>query len=130
MNLKNIFSFENLYNAHKKYSSSKQHKGEVIRFETNISESIYKLQKQLVAKQYKFGKYKEFLIYEPIERLIQAPPYRDRTILRCFCDNVLIPKIEKRLINDNVACRKGKGTKYGIDRLKYFLQTMTIKSII
>ena len=62
MNLENIFSFENLYNAHKKCRRSKQHKGEVIRFETNISESIYKLQKELVAKRYKFGKYKEFLI--------------------------------------------------------------------
>lgn len=128
MNLENIFSFENLYNAHKKCRRSKQHKGEVIRFETNISESIYKLQKELVAKRYKFGKYKEFLIYEPKERLIQAPPYRDRIVLRCFCDNVLIPKIEKRLINDNVACRKGKGTKYGIDRLKYFLQKEFFKN--
>lgn len=128
MNLENIFSFENLYNAHKKCRRSKQHKGEVIRFETNISENIYKLQKELVAKRYKFGKYKEFLIYEPKERLIQAPPYRDRIVLRCFCDNVLIPKIEKKLINDNVACRKGKGTKYGIDRLKYFLQKEFFKN--
>ena len=36
MNLENIFSFENLYNAHKKCKRSKQHKGKVIRFETNI----------------------------------------------------------------------------------------------
>lgn len=128
MNLKNIFSFENLYDAHKKCRKSKQHKGEVIRFEVNISESIYKLQKELISKQYKVGKYKEFIIYEPKERLIQALPYRDRIVLRCFCDNVLIPMIEKRLINDNVACRKGKGTKYGMDRLKYFLQKEYFKN--
>lgn len=46
MNLENIFSFENLYDAHKKCRKSKQHKGEVIRFEVNISENIYKLQKK------------------------------------------------------------------------------------
>lgn len=122
MKLEEIFTFENIYNAHKKCRRSKQHKGEVIRFEVNISENICKLQKEIISKKYKVGKYKEFIIYEPKKRLIQALPYRDRIVLRCFCDNVLIPKIEKKLINDNVACRKNKGTKYGMDRLKYFLQ--------
>lgn len=128
MNLENIFSFENLYDAHKKCRRSKQHKGEIIRLEVNISENIYKLQKEIISRKYKVGKYKEFIIYEPKERLIQALPYRDRIVLRCFCDNVLIPKIEKKLINDNVACRKGKGTKYGMDRLKYFLQKEYFKN--
>ena len=41
MNLENIFSFENLYDAHIKCRRSKQHKGEIIRFEVNISENIY-----------------------------------------------------------------------------------------
>lgn len=122
MKLEEIFTFENIYNAHKKCRRSKQHKGEVIRFEVNISENICKLQKEIISKKYKVGKYKEFIIYEPKERLIQALPYRDRIVLRCFCDNVLIPKIEGKLVNDNIACRKGKGTKYGMDRLKYFLQ--------
>ena len=47
MNLENIFSCENLYNAYKKFKRSKQHKWEVIKFETNISENIYKLKKEL-----------------------------------------------------------------------------------
>ena len=122
MKLEEIFTFENIYQAHKMCRRSKQHKGEVIRFEINISENIYKLQKEIFTKKYKIGKYKEFMIFEPKERLIQALPYRDRIVLRCFCDNVLIPKIEKKLINDNVACRKGKGTLYGMERLKKFLQ--------
>ena len=122
MKLEEIFTFENIYQAHKMCRRSKQHKGDVIRFEINISENIYKLQKEIFTKKYKIGKYKEFMIFEPKERLIQALPYRDRIVLRCFCDNVLIPKIEKKLINDNVACRKGKGTLYGMERLKKFLQ--------
>lgn len=122
MRLEEIFSFENLYISHQKCRRSKQHKGEVIRFEINISENIYKLQKEIFSKKYSMGKYKEFIIYEPKERLIQALPYKDRVVLRCFCDVVLIPKIEKKLINDNVACRKGKGTIYGMNRLKKFLQ--------
>ena len=122
MKIEEIFSFENLYEAHRKCRRTKQHKGEVIRFEINLSENIYKLQKDLLSKKYSVGKYKEFIIYEPKERLIQALPYKDRVVLRCFCDKVLISKIENKLINDNVACRKNKGTDYGMDRLNHFLR--------
>ena len=39
-----------------------------------------------------------------------------------FCTNIIQPKIEKKLIYDNVACRKGKGTFFGIKRLENFLR--------
>lgn len=39
-----------------------------------------------------------------------------------YCTNVIQPKIEKKLIYDNVACRKGKGTFFGIQRLHKFLK--------
>ena len=42
MKLEDIFTFKNIYEAHKKCRKSKQHKGEVIRFEVNLSENIYK----------------------------------------------------------------------------------------
>lgn len=127
MNLEEIFSFENLYSAHKKCRRSKQHKGEVIRFEANLAENIYKLHDSLCSKKYKTGKYHTFIIYEPKERLIQALPYKDRLVIRCFCDVVLISKIDSKLINDNVACRKGKGTQYGMDRLHHFLHKEYLK---
>ncbi len=122
MRLEDIFTFDNLYNAHKKCRCSKQQKGEVIRFEVNLAENLYKLREEIITGKYKVGKYKEFIIYEPKKRLIEALPYRDRVLLMCFCDNSLIPRLNKRLINDNVACRKGKGTLYGMNRLEYFLK--------
>ena len=81
MKLEEIFTFENIYQAHKMCRRSKQHKGEVIRFEINISENIYKLQKEIFTKKYKIGKYKEFMIFEPKESLIQALTNRDRIVL-------------------------------------------------
>ena len=128
MKLDKIFTFENIYNAHKKSRNSKQHKGEVIRFEINLSVNISNLVKAIQSKKYKLGNYKSFMIYDPKERLIEALPYRDRVILRCFCDNSLKPRIEKRLIYDNVACRIGKGTKVGMDRLIKFLKHEYLKS--
>ena len=43
MRLEEIFTFENLYDAYKQCRKSKQHKGEVIRFEANLSYNINKL---------------------------------------------------------------------------------------
>lgn len=122
MRLDEIFTFENLYEAYKKCRLSKQHKGEVIRFEMNLSYNITTLIKQLCSKKYEIGKYKKFYIYEPKERLIEALPFKDRIVVRCFCDNVLKDKIEPKLIFDNAACRKNKGTIFALNRLKYFLR--------
>ncbi len=122
MQLNEIFTFENLYRAHKKCRLSKQHKREVIQFEIDLSKNITNLIKEFQNKTYKVGKYREFTIYEPKKRLIEALSYKDRVVLMCFCEHSIIPRIEKRLIFDNVSCRKGKGTLFGIKRLEKFLK--------
>lgn len=122
MNIDEIFSFENLYKAHKSLRCAKQHRKEIISFEINLSVNIYKISKALKNKTYKFDGYYSFYIYEPKERLIEALPYKDRVVIKCFCDNCLIPKISRQLINDNVACQKNKGTTYGILRLEKALK--------
>lgn len=122
MKLEEIFSFENLYNAYKCCRRAKQHKGEVIRFEANLAVNLYTLHHELISKKYKLGKYKQFLIYEPKERKIEALPFKSRVMVRCFCDVCLKPKVERTLIYDNAACRKGKGTIFAIKRLHQFLR--------
>lgn len=127
MKLTEIFSFENLYHAHTKCRNSKQQKGEVIRFEANLSSNLTKIMKEITERNFRLGKYKKFIIYEPKERIIEAPPYKDRVIIRCFCDNCLKPKLEHKLIYDNVACRKEKGTTFAINRLHSFLRSIYLK---
>ncbi len=122
MKLEEIFTFENIYLSYKHCRKGKQHKGEVIRFEINLAMNIYKIIEEITTRKYKLGKYKQFLIYEPKERLIEALPFKDRVVVRCFCDYSLKPKLEKRLIYDNVACQKGKGINFAIQRLHLFLK--------
>ena len=128
MTLDEIFTFENLYDAYKNCRKSKQHKGEVIRFESNLAINLNILIKKLTTKKYKLGKYKKFYIYEPKQRLIEALPFKDRVVIRCFCDVCLKSKIDKRLIYDNCACRKEKGTTFAIKRLHKFLRTEYFKN--
>lgn len=117
-----IFTFEDLYDAYKECRKSKQHKGEVIRFEANLASNINKLMNDIISKKYKLGKYKQFMIREPKERLIEALPFTDRVVIKCFCNKVLRDKIENKLIYDNAACRKEKGTTFAIKRLEKFLR--------
>ena len=122
MKLEDIFTFKNLYQAHKECRKSKQQKGEVIRFEVNLGVNIVNMMNEIIAKKYELGGYRKFVVFEPKERLIEAPPYKDRILIRCFCDICLKPKIESKLIYDNAACRKEKGTSFAIHRLESFLK--------
>jgi len=123
-----VFSFENLLAAHKLCRLGKQHKRGAIMFEIELGRNIAELCKALAEKRYKPGKYKAFTIYDPKERQIEALPYRDRVVLMCFCKNVLEPKLEKRLIYDNAASRKGKGADFAIERLHSFMRRLYINN--
>lgn len=101
---------------------SKRHKKEVIQFEMNLSENLWKLHYDLKYGRYRVGGYHKFMIYDPKEREIQAITYRDRIVQHSICDNFLTPLLEKRLIYDNAACRKGKGSSFAIKRLKSFMR--------
>lgn len=121
--LEDAFSFQKLLEAHRKCRCSKQHKRETINFEINLSQNLSKLSNEILNKTYMVGSYKQFKIFEPKERLIEALSYKDRVVLMALCSNIIEPKFEKRLIYDNVACRKGKGTDFGIKRLQEFLHS-------
>lgn len=51
-----------------------------------------------------------------------APPFRDRVVQRCLCEQVLTPVIERHLIYDTYACRTGKGTHAGLERTEEFFK--------
>lgn len=117
-----IISFESLYKAHRRARLGKRHKKEVIEFEMNLSENLWKLHYELKYGTYKIEDYNEFMVFDPKEREIQAIHYRDRIVQHSICDNFFIPVLDRRLIYDNSACRVGKGTHFIMKRLKKFMR--------
>ena len=117
-----IFTFENLYNAHKKARLCKQNKKDIIGFELNLSQNLWDLFDRLHDRSYEVSGYNKFTIYEPKKREIQALCYGDRVVQHCLCDNYLYPELTKRFIYDNGACQKGKGTDFALDRLSGFFR--------
>jgi retron-type reverse transcriptase len=116
-----LCDFDNLYAAHRAARLGKRHKKDVIAFEMDLANQLCSLRSRLEDGSYALGGYQHFMIHDPKEREIQALSYADRVVQHSLCDNVLAPLFERRLIFDNCACRKGKGTSFGIGRLSRFM---------
>lgn len=88
----------------------------------NLSENLISLKEELESGTYRLSGYYSFLVYEPKVRIIHALHYRDRIMQHAFCDEVLSPVLDKRLIYDNAACRAGKGTDFALKRTERFIR--------
>ena len=113
-----ICSFENLYMAYKKAKAGKKFNGSAARFEMMSLEGVHMLKEQLENQTYEMAPYNEFKIYEPKERVIQSCSFKDKVVQHCLCDNVLHPILAKRFIECNYAGQVGKGTLFGMNKLK------------
>ena len=114
-----ITSFENLYDAYLKARRGKRYRSDVLIFSANLEENLLKIQKQLLNKTYRPKTYKQFYVYDPKKRLIQAPMFEDRIVHHALV-NVIEPLFERKFIYDSYACRKGKGTHRAVSRVVYF----------
>ena len=117
-----IYDFTNLYHAHLKTRRCKRSKAEVIRFEVDLAANLCTLSDMLKEDRYLPVSYYNFKVFEPKRRDIHALRYPDRVVQRCLCDEVLAPTLDSRLIHDNAACRKGKGTHFSLGRLSGFMR--------
>lgn len=105
----NAVSFEKLLKAHKKARICKREKREVILFELNLENELLRLEKELRCGTYKHGKYKEFKIYEPKERIIKASSYSDRVIHQWYVESFIKPYFVPQFINTSYAGIEGRG---------------------
>ncbi len=121
-----IYDFENLYLSALEARKEKRFREEVLRFNSNLEENLIIIQNELIYKTYKVGKYRQFYIYEPKQRLIMALPFRDRVVQWAIYRN-LYPIFDKQFIYDSYGCRVNKGTHKAADRLQYWLRQVDRK---
>lgn len=121
MEYEQVYDFENLYQAHKKAKLGKRYTDEVIRFEMQLYDNLADLRYRLEKGIYQVDGYKAFTIFDPKKRRIYAPSYCDRVMQHSLCDNIIGPCLDARMIYDNAASRKGKGTHFAQSRVTKFL---------
>lgn len=114
------FSFKNLNKAYKKARKGKRNQNECIEFTLNLNQNLLELEKSIKNRTYTMGGYYSFYVTDPKKRLINALHFSDRVVQHVLCDEILGPLLEPRLIYDNAACRKSKGTHFALKRLTQF----------
>ncbi len=114
-----IGDMENLRWAFLKASCRSSGKRSVAEFRENLEENLQTIRKEWLAGTLKAGKYFEFTIYDPKERKIHAPSFRDRVVQHAImnvCDKVF----EDAQIFDSYASRRGKGVDACLARTEEF----------
>lgn len=103
------FSKEALYGAYLNARKGKRKKLATFEFEKNIGAQIEQLFIELNDGTYKPRPYIKFEIYEPKQRTIYAPHFRDLVVQHAIY-SVIYNIFDKTFIDHSYACRKGKGT--------------------
>jgi retron-type reverse transcriptase len=116
-----LIEFDNLYQAFQEARHGKRYRLEVMRFASNLEENLINLQNHLIWKTWAPGKQREFTVFEPKMRMIQAPPFPDRVIHHALV-RLVDPLFEAKFIPDSFACREGKGAQRAVFRAQHFLR--------
>lgn len=102
-------TYDNMFKAYLNARKSKRYKKDVIKFNLRYEERLLLICKKLKEGKYKFGKFKEFYVYDPKKRRILAAPFEDRIVhtwyVREFIEKIFVPQF----ISTSYACIKNKG---------------------
>lgn len=108
------FSKENLYFAYLDARKGKRKKKACFEFETNLGANLMDLHNRLHDGSYKPDPYFQFTVYEPKERLIHAPSFRD-IVAQHAIYRVIYDIFNRSFISTSFACRIGYGTHRASD---------------
>lgn len=122
-----ICKIENIILAFNEVCRNTKNKKKVQNYKQYKSIYISRIFNVLNNKNYKVGKYNIFTIYEPKERRIVSQNLQDKVINHLVARYILYPVIMPCLIYQNVASRKGKGTRKGLEYASIYNTKCKIK---
>jgi RNA-directed DNA polymerase len=114
-----ILNRENFILAFHRAARSKQYRPEVREFREDLTHWFATISQRLDSSSFTFGKYYQFLIRDPKERIITAPCFEERVVHHAIM-NVCEPVLDRWLIDDTFACRIGRGREAAVDRAMQF----------
>ena len=99
---------ENLRRAFSQAVRGKRAMADARQFGQRLEENLALLRGSLLQGNVRLGEYHQFTVYDPKQRIITAPSFRERVLHHAIV-NVCEPTVERFLIADTYACRRGKG---------------------
>lgn len=120
-------TYSNIYKMWNIVRKTCKNKRGIFLFNLNKNTNIYEIGESLLTKSYKPNPYRLFMIFEPKERLVMSQSVRDKIVNHFVANFYLIPYLENKLIDANVATRKGKGTKHALDLVEKYINEIRMK---
>ena len=114
-----VLDRENLRLAFHKAMRGKRARAEVREFAQDLDRRLDEMAVQLRAGTFPVGRFHQFVIHDPKERIITAPCFAERVLHHALM-NVCEPHLERWLIADTYACRVGKGRLVALHRAQEF----------
>lgn len=114
-----VIAWDNLRLAVARALRGKRHRPDAREFVSQLDANLANLRGQMLAGTVPLGEYRQFLIHDPKERVITAPCFRERVLHHAIM-NVCEPLIDRWLIDDTFACRRGKGRIAALVRTRQF----------
>ena len=117
-----ITELENFEKAYKQTQKGKgKYKTECILFNKDAVYNLERLRQSVITGSYRFSGYNRFTVYEPKERVVDAPGLKDK-IVQIAINNVLKSVYHPKFIHDSYSCIDNKGTHKCVDRVSYFMR--------
>ena len=110
---------DNLRLAVHRAMKGKRNRSEVRDFIANLDSKLDTMAAGLGDGTYPLGRFRQFVIHDKKERIITAPCFDER-VLHHGIMNVCEPVLDRWLIRDSYACRKGKGRIAALQRATVF----------
>jgi retron-type reverse transcriptase len=98
----------NLTLALHKAAKGKRHRDQVSHFMHNAETNLNRLAEDLLNARLPYGKFREFTIFDPKQRLIHAACFEDRIFHHALM-NLAGPVLERAMLPTSFACRTGLG---------------------
>jgi len=112
-----IWEPDNILLAFHKASRGKKSHAMVRGFARNLDQHVEHISYAIRNDTFPVGRFHQFLIQDPKERVITAP-FFDERVLHHAIMNVCEPILDRWLIDDTFACRVGKGRELAVVRAR------------
>jgi retron-type reverse transcriptase len=110
------------------YYDARRHKGKmsyVQRFEDDLKHNLDELCDELMTRRYHPLPSKCFIVFHPKQREVFAAQFRDRVVHHLYY-NMTHQMFERTFIADTYSCIPGRGTHYGVERMRDHMRRETL----
>ena len=124
---KDIYNIDNIRKVYNEVKKGCNNIKGLYLYECAESANLYRIAEKLYRKEYTFSQYHVFLIREPKYRLIMSENIPDKIVNHLISRYLLLPALDHKLIDTNVATRICKGSGYAFDMLTRYLRKLILE---